>query len=140
MTATSCRGQDYEEGPAGTQPGLRYYDEADRDRTRGMLIFSVNPVDTVGVFFQFTTTRDTFLGDESIPAGREQFGLLSQNVNAWAAGIDYSPNDVINVGLTYGWDEFSACRSRATPTRRRTRRGPTRRGTGRWTTTKWSTR
>jgi MtrB/PioB family decaheme-associated outer membrane protein len=101
-------GQDYETGPAGTQPGLRYYDEADRDRTRGMLIFSVNPVDTVGVFFQFTTTRDTFLGDESIPEGREQFGLLSQNVNAWAAGIDYSPNDVINVGLTYGWDEFSA--------------------------------
>ncbi len=101
-------GQDYEEGPAGTQPGLRYYDEADRDRTRAMLILSANPHDQVGVFFQFTTTRDTFLGDESIPVGREQFGLLSQDINAWAAGLDYAFNDMVHFGFTYGWDEFAA--------------------------------
>lgn len=101
-------GIDYETGPGGTQPGLRYFDEADRDRTRGMLVFSVNPLDQVGLFLQYTTIRDTFLGDESIPAGREQFGLLSQDINAWAAGFDYSPNDVLHLGLTYGWDEFDA--------------------------------
>jgi MtrB/PioB family decaheme-associated outer membrane protein len=95
-------------GPAGTQPGLRYFDEADRDRTRAMLVLSANPLDVVGVFFQFTTTRDTFLGDEAIPAGREQFGLLSQDVNAWAIGADYAMNDMVHFGLTYGWDEFSA--------------------------------
>ncbi|HVG83124.1 MAG TPA: MtrB/PioB family outer membrane beta-barrel protein [Vicinamibacterales bacterium] len=101
-------GIDYEEGPAGTQPGLRYYDEADRDRTKAMLVLSANPHDQVGVFFQFTTTRDTFLGDESIPAGREQFGLLSNDINAWAAGADYSLNDMVHFGLTYGWDKFNA--------------------------------
>ena len=101
-------GVDYEEGPAGTQPGLRYYDEADRDRDRAMVVFSVNPVEPVGVFFQYTTTRDTFKGDESIPAGREQFGLLSQDLNAWAIGADYSMNEMVHLGLTYGWDEFSA--------------------------------
>jgi MtrB/PioB family decaheme-associated outer membrane protein len=101
-------GIDYEEGPAGTQPGLRYFDEADRDRTRAMLVLSANPYDQVGVFFQFTTTRDTFLGDESIPPGREQFGLLSQDVNAWAVGADYSFNDNVQFGLTYGRDEFDA--------------------------------
>ncbi len=101
-------GIDYEEGPSGTQPGLRYFDEADRDRTKGMLVLSANPFDQVGVFFQFTTTRDTFFGDSSIPAGREQFGLLSNDINAWAVGADYSLNDMVHFGLTYGWDKFNA--------------------------------
>lgn len=101
-------GIDYEEGPAGTQPGLRYYDEADRDRTRGTLIFSANPMPMVGVFVQFATTRDTFLGDESIPVGRDQFGLLSQDMNAVTAGVDISPNDMVQLGLSYGRDTFDA--------------------------------
>ena len=67
-----------------------------------MLVVSANPTDKVGVFFQFTTTRDTFFGDSSIPAGREQFGLLSNDVQAWAVGADYSPGDKVTVGLTYG--------------------------------------
>jgi hypothetical protein len=90
------------------QPGLRYYDEADRDRTKAMLVFSANPTDQVGVFFQFTTTRDTFKADESIPVGREQFGLLSNDLNAWAVGADYSLNEMVHFGATYGWDEFNA--------------------------------
>jgi MtrB/PioB family decaheme-associated outer membrane protein len=97
---------DYEEGPAGTQPGLRYFDEADRDRTKAMLVLSANPYDQVGVFFQFTTTRDTFLPDESIPEGREHFGLLSQDMNAWAVGADYSLSETVHFGLTYGWDKY----------------------------------
>ncbi len=101
-------GVDYESGPAGTQPGLRYYDEADRDRTKGSIVFSANPVDSVGVFVQFATTRDTFLADDSIPAGREQFGLLSQDSNAVVAGVDVNPNDVVHFGMSYGHDEFDA--------------------------------
>ena len=99
---------DYEEGPAGTQPGLRYFDEADRDRTKAMLVLSANPHDQVGVFFQFTTTRDTYLPDESIPAGREHFGLLSQDMNAWAVGADYSLSEAVHFGLTYGWDQYES--------------------------------
>jgi hypothetical protein len=59
------------------------------------------------VFFQFTTTRDTFLPDESIPEGREHFGLLSQDVNAWAVGADYSLSETVHFGLTYGWDKYA---------------------------------
>jgi hypothetical protein len=73
-----------------------------------MLVLSANPHDQVGVFFQYTTTQDEFLADESIPVGREQFGLLSQDINAWAAGVDYAFNDMVHLGLTYGWDEFTA--------------------------------
>jgi MtrB/PioB family decaheme-associated outer membrane protein len=101
-------GIDYEEGPAGTQPGLRYFDEADRDRTRAALVFSVNPIPMAGVFLQYSTTRDTFLADESIPAGRDQFGLLSQDVDAVVVGVDVSPNDTVHVGISYGRDEFAA--------------------------------
>jgi hypothetical protein len=101
-------GIDYEQGPGGTPPGLRYFDEADRDRTRGAVVFTVNPVSRVGVFVQFATTRDTFLADASIPAGREQFGLLSQDVNAVVAGVDLTPRDTVHLGASYGHDRFSA--------------------------------
>jgi MtrB/PioB family decaheme-associated outer membrane protein len=101
-------GIDYETGPAGTQPGLRYYDEADRDRTRGALVLTANPIDTLGVFVQVATIRDTFLGDGSIPAGREQFGLLSQDSDAIVGGIDFTPNEMVHFGASVGRDEFSA--------------------------------
>ncbi len=101
-------GVDYEEGPAGTQPGLRYFDEADRDRTRASVIVSVNPMPAASFYVQYSTTQDDYLADESIPAGREQFGLLSQDVDAIVGGVDLSPNDTVHFGLSYGRDEFAA--------------------------------
>ncbi|MDP2054886.1 MAG: MtrB/PioB family outer membrane beta-barrel protein [Acidobacteriota bacterium] len=101
-------GLDYESGPAGTQPGLRYYDEADRDRTRAAITFSVNPVPMFDVFVQWSTTEDEFLGDDSIPAGREQFGLLSQDIKALVGGVNINPNDTVHFGISYGRDEFDA--------------------------------
>ena len=101
-------GVDYEEGPAGTQPGLRYFDEADRDRTKAAVIFSVNPLPMASVYVQYSTTRDTYKADESIPAGREFFGLQSQDINGVVAGVDVSPNETVSFGLSYGRDEFSA--------------------------------
>mgnify|MGYP001558721544 CR=1 FL=1 len=101
-------GVDYESGPAGTQPGLRYFDEADRDRTRAAVIFSVNPVSMFDAFVQWSTTRDDFLADESIPAGREQFGLMSQDVDAVVVGVNLNPNDTVHFGASWGRDEFAA--------------------------------
>jgi MtrB/PioB family decaheme-associated outer membrane protein len=101
-------GVDYESGPAGTQPGLRYYDEADRDRTKASIIFSVNPVPMASAYVQYTTTRDEFQADESIPAGREFFGLQKQDINGWVIGGDVSPNEMVSLGVSYGRDDFSA--------------------------------
>jgi len=101
-------GLDYESGPAGTQPGLRYYDEADRDRTRAAITFSVNPVPMFDAFVQWSTTQDEFLGDESIPAGRQQFGLLSQDIEALVGGVNINPNDTVHFGISYGRDKFDA--------------------------------
>lgn len=101
-------GLDYEVSVGATQPGLRYFDEADRDRTRGAVILTATPVDAASIFVQYATTRDTFLADESVPAGREQFGLLSQDVDAIVAGIDLVPNEMVHLGVSIGRDEFSA--------------------------------
>jgi MtrB/PioB family decaheme-associated outer membrane protein len=101
-------GVDYEEGPGGTQPGLRYYDEADRDRTKAAVIFSVNPVPMASAYVQYSTTRDQFIGDESIPAGRDFFGLQDQDIDGLVVGVDVAPNDAVSFGVSYGRDEFSA--------------------------------
>ena len=63
-------GQDYETQLGGEQPGLRYYDEADRNRTKGSLMVSANPTDLMSIYLQFAAGKDEFLADESVPAGR----------------------------------------------------------------------
>jgi len=101
-------GVDYDSGPAGTQPGLRYYDEADRDRNRAAITFSINPVPMLDAFVQWSSTQDEFLADESIPAGREQFGLLSQDIEAIVGGVNLNPNETVHFGISYGRDKFDA--------------------------------
>ena len=62
-------GVDYETGPAGTQPGLRYYDEADRNRDRASVIFSVNPTDTASVYVQVLDDEGRVLRRRVDPGG-----------------------------------------------------------------------
>lgn len=101
-------GVDYEIQPAGEQPGLRYYDEADRDRNKGSVVLTVTPNDVVSFYVQFAGGKDEFLGDESIPAGREQFGLLDASFTNWTVGTTYVANDHISLGANYGREKFSA--------------------------------
>ncbi|HEX2444861.1 MAG TPA: MtrB/PioB family outer membrane beta-barrel protein [Vicinamibacterales bacterium] len=103
-------GIDYETGPGGTQPTLRYYDEADRDRTRGSLLFSVMPRDTVDLYFMFSGGKDEYLIDESAPVERpgELFGLQDASVTSWNLGVNFYPADHLAVGANYGRDDYSA--------------------------------
>ena len=103
-------GVDYEQGPGGTQPTLRYYDEADRDRTRGSVILTVMPSDTVDVFFQFAGGRDKYRPDTSVPVDRpgELFGLQRQTVTSYNLGANFHPSDIVSLGLNYGRDAFGS--------------------------------
>jgi MtrB/PioB family decaheme-associated outer membrane protein len=103
-------GVDYELGPGGTQPTLRYYDEADRDRTRGSLLLTVFPRDTVDVYLQFAGGRDRYLPDDSVPVSRpgELFGLHESDVVSWNAGVNFHPMDVFAVGANFGRDRYSS--------------------------------
>ena len=97
-------------GPGGTQPTLRYYDEADRNRTRGSLIFSANPLERVDLFFQVAGTKDEFLADDSCPVSRpgQLFGLHSQSIFNWNLGANFHPSDVVTLGASYGRDAFAS--------------------------------
>ena len=61
-----ARGPDFI-GAGGTQPTLRYYDEADRDRTRGSIVLSFMPRDTFDVYFQLAAGQDEYMADEFAP-------------------------------------------------------------------------
>jgi MtrB/PioB family decaheme-associated outer membrane protein len=97
-------------GPGGTQPTLRYYDEADRNRTRGSLLFTVLPQDTVDVYFQIAAGKDEYLPDNSAPVSRpgELFGLHESTIRSWNAGANFHPTNIIAVGANYGRDKFGS--------------------------------
>ena len=89
-----------EEG--GSQPGLRFYDEANRIRHRGTLMFIVNPVDTMDLTFSLASGTDTYGGP-----GHE-FGLLDNDNRAYNAGINLYPSDAVSVGANYGREHFAS--------------------------------
>lgn len=85
----------------GSQPGLRFYDEADRHRNRGTLLFIVTPRATMDVTFSLAAGRDSYGGP-----GHE-FGLLDANTQAYNAGINFYPTDAISFGANYGRDHYA---------------------------------
>lgn len=97
-------------GPGGTQPTLRYYDEADRDRVRGSLLVTVMPRDTVNVYIQYAGGRDKYRPDDSVPVSRpgELFGLHQSDVMSVNVGLDFHPTDVIAAGANYGRDTYGS--------------------------------
>ena len=86
----------------GSQPGLRFYDEADRTRHRGTLLFDVTPTDMVDLTFSLATGSDTYGGP-----GHE-FGLLDSNVQTYNVGINFYPSNVVSFGANYGRDHFDS--------------------------------
>ncbi len=97
-------------GPGGTQPTLRYYDEADRDRTRGTVTLTVMPRDSFDVYLQFAGTKDKFLADDSVQVSRpgELFGLQEQTNGSWNVGVNFHPTEVMTLGANYGRDTFGS--------------------------------
>lgn len=89
-----------EEG--GSQPGIRFYDEADSQNHRTSVIFIVTPVDVVNFSATLGTSRIKYNGE-----GHE-FGLLSNDSNDYSFGVDFTPNDRTSAGVTYGWSDMTA--------------------------------
>jgi MtrB/PioB family decaheme-associated outer membrane protein len=100
-------GVDYE-GVGGTQEGLRYYDEADRDRRRTSLTLTVTPMETFDVNVTYAGGRDEFLTDEFTEPTRGRFGLLDADTKAITFGVNYFPREEVAVGATYGYETFSS--------------------------------
>ena len=92
--------QSLEDG--GFQPGLRTYDEADRTRDRGWLVFSVTPTPMVDFTVSLAAGKDTFHGP-----GHE-FGLLDNNNTVVNAGLNVNPMDGVRFGANYGRDQYTS--------------------------------
>ena len=103
-------GVDYETGPGGTQPTLRYYDESDRDRQRASLLVTVMPRDTYDFFVQFGGGWEDYMADTSVPVDRpgELFGLQSADSTSWNFGVNFHPTDTLTAGASYGRDTYGS--------------------------------
>ncbi len=86
----------------GLQPGLRFYDEADRDRNRGTALVVVSPVSAVELTLSATAGKDVYKG-----AGHE-FGLLDNSNRSINAGISFSPSERVSLGITAGREAFNS--------------------------------
>ncbi|MEW5983364.1 MAG: MtrB/PioB family outer membrane beta-barrel protein [Acidobacteriota bacterium] len=89
-----------EEG--GGQPGLRYYDEADRNRSRFSLLATLLASDTADITAQVAYGQDKYQGP-----GLE-FGLRDAKTVTYNLGFNLYPMDTVIVGVNYGRDTFNS--------------------------------
>lgn len=86
----------------GAQPGLRYYDEADMHRNKGMLILDVTPNSWMNVGLSYAGGKDIYGGE-----GHE-FGLLDNTNTAYNLSLDFTPNEKLTIGTNYGRDFYKS--------------------------------
>lgn len=84
----------------GEQPTMRHYDIANRDRTRTTALFTVTPVSALSL------NASVGMGDDEYKD--TGFGLRDSENRHWSVGFDASPNSVLNFGLNYGYDKYTA--------------------------------
>ena len=89
-----------EEG--GAQPGLRFYDEANRDRDRFNFTATLMPVDKIDITASMTYVKDIYGGP-----GLE-FGLLDNKNKSLAIGVAFMPIETVDFGVNYGRDNYTA--------------------------------
>ncbi|MEI6243906.1 MAG: MtrB/PioB family outer membrane beta-barrel protein [Acidobacteriota bacterium] len=89
-----------EEG--GAQPGLRFYDEADMDRTKSTGILTITPNQKLQFNLSFAAGDDKYKGEG------HDFGLLSNKNTTYAGGVDIYPMDGVTLGGLYSHEEFKA--------------------------------
>ena len=101
---TQRRGEGFSESAiedGGAQPGLRFYDEADRNSHRTSVIFILSPIDILDFSATLGTSREKYLGE-----GHE-FGLLNADVSDYTFGVTVTPSDRADFGVTYGRNDYS---------------------------------
>ncbi|MGC4086173.1 MAG: MtrB/PioB family outer membrane beta-barrel protein [Vicinamibacterales bacterium] len=87
-----------EEG--GSQPGLRFYDEANRNRNKGTLLLVINPMSSMDITLSTSTGKDTYSGEG------HDFGLLDNDNTNVTLSFGLTPVDGVDLGASYGRDRF----------------------------------
>jgi MtrB/PioB family decaheme-associated outer membrane protein len=90
----------------GEQPTLRQYDISDRDQDRFSTIIMVTPVS------QFSVNTTVSFGRQEYPG--TNFGLRNNDNHVYSLGFDYVPADKVSMGLTYGFEKYTALQASRT--------------------------
>ncbi|MBM3908115.1 MAG: MtrB/PioB family outer membrane beta-barrel protein [Gemmatimonadetes bacterium] len=89
----------YEIGHRNT---LRFYDEADMDRTKAGVVLGLTPSSKFDLSLSYSMTDDEYTGE-----GHE-FGLLSATSSALSLTGNWYLNDKVTIGGTYGMDNWKS--------------------------------
>lgn len=84
----------------GEQVSLRQFDISDRDSTRFSTLLQVVPLS------QLSFNASASVGREQRPA--TAFGLRNNDNHTVSVGVDVVPVDAVSVGLTYGYETYTA--------------------------------
>lgn len=86
----------------GAQDALRFYDDAERNHTRGTLLLMVNPAEVLDFSFSVAAGKDDYR------IGAMQFGLQDNSSTAYNAGVNVNTPAGIVFGANYGRDRYAA--------------------------------
>jgi MtrB/PioB family decaheme-associated outer membrane protein len=87
---------------SGSQPALRFYDEAERDRDRGTLVVVLTPVQMLSITGSFAGGKDDYNSPD------QKFGLLNNDNTSVTVGFDVNPIEKVSLGLNYGRDTYKS--------------------------------
>jgi hypothetical protein len=89
---------------SGSQPAVRFFDEAARTRNRVTVMADLTPISSFGVEFSLATGKDDYQGADS----SQLFGLLNNKNTAFTVGVNYAPNPRVSVGADYGRETYNS--------------------------------
>lgn len=92
----------------GEQPSLRQFDISDRNRDSFRTIVTVMPV------AQFSVNAAAGIGREEYPG--TNFGLRNNDNHVYSLGFDFVPIDSVSMGVTYGYEKYTALQGSRTAT------------------------
>jgi len=84
----------------GAQPNTRFYDDAELDRLKGTVIFTVTPSSKFDVNLTWAATKDDYNGKN------HDFGLLSNDQSSSNVTVNFYPTEKVTVGVMYGQDDM----------------------------------
>jgi MtrB/PioB family decaheme-associated outer membrane protein len=92
----------------GEQPKIRHYDISDRDQDRFSTIVMFAPLS------MFSVNTTVSFGRQEYPG--TTFGLRNNDNHVYSVGFDFVPADQVSMGLTYGFEHYTALQASRTAT------------------------
>ena len=86
----------------GEQPAMRQFDIASKDSDRFSGVLQLTPVS------QFAITASAGVGKEDYPDTATGFGLRNNDNHDYSIGVDFVPNDIVSLGVSYQYAKFTA--------------------------------